>query len=82
MDDQVLPNPETFAHWRDLALEEQLNQAPDQLILPHPRLQDRGFVLVPLCDIAPDWVHPVSGLSAAEMLAKLPIDMVAEVQPL
>ena len=82
MDDQVLPNPETFAHWRDLVLEEQLNQAPDQLILPHPRLQDRGFVLVPLCDIAPDWVHPVSGLSAAEMLAKLPIDMVAEVQPL
>ena len=61
---------------------EQLGQAPDQLILPNPRLQDRGFVLVPLCDIAPDWIHPVSGLSAADMLAALPKAAVAEVQPL
>jgi 2-amino-4-hydroxy-6-hydroxymethyldihydropteridine diphosphokinase len=41
-------------------------------ILPHPGLQDRAFVLLPLADIAPDWRHPVSGLSVAELIAALP----------
>jgi len=41
-------------------------------VLPHPRLSVRAFVLVPLADVAPGWRHPVSGLSAAEMLAALP----------
>jgi 2-amino-4-hydroxy-6-hydroxymethyldihydropteridine diphosphokinase len=35
-------------------------------------MQDRGFVLAPLCDIAPVWVHPVLGLTAAGLLAGLP----------
>ncbi len=41
-------------------------------VLPHPRMQDRGFVLAPLCDIAPGWLHPVLGLTAAGLLAGLP----------
>jgi len=41
-------------------------------ILPHPRLSDRAFVLVPLADAAPDWRHPVTGKSARELLAALP----------
>lgn len=40
------------------------------LTLPHPRLHLRGFVLAPLCDIAPGWVHPVFGRRAADMLAE------------
>jgi 2-amino-4-hydroxy-6-hydroxymethyldihydropteridine diphosphokinase len=41
-------------------------------ILPHPRLSSRAFVLAPLADIAPEWRHPVSGRSAADLLAALP----------
>jgi 2-amino-4-hydroxy-6-hydroxymethyldihydropteridine diphosphokinase len=41
-------------------------------ILPHPRLDARGFVLIPLRDVAPDWRHPVSGRSVEELIAALP----------
>lgn len=42
------------------------------LILPHPRLHERRFVLEPLCEMMPHWRHPVLGRSAAELLAALP----------
>jgi 2-amino-4-hydroxy-6-hydroxymethyldihydropteridine diphosphokinase len=41
------------------------------LTLPHPRMAERSFVLVPLRDVAPDWRHPVTRLDAQEMLAGL-----------
>jgi 2-amino-4-hydroxy-6-hydroxymethyldihydropteridine diphosphokinase len=41
-------------------------------ILPHPRLHGRGFVLVPLADIAPEWRHPVSRRGVGELVAALP----------
>lgn len=44
--------------------------------VPHPRLQDRAFVLLPLEDVAPEWVHPKTGATLAEMIAKLPQDQV------
>ena len=41
------------------------------LTLPHPRMDKRGFVLVPLAEVAPGWRHPVSGASAAALLDRL-----------
>jgi 2-amino-4-hydroxy-6-hydroxymethyldihydropteridine diphosphokinase len=42
------------------------------LMLPHPRLGERAFVLAPLCEAVPHWRHPVSGRSGCELLAELP----------
>ncbi len=81
-DDAILPDFAEFERWRTLSAKDQRQQAPDQLILPHPRLQDRAFVLVPMADVAPDWRHPVLGRTTAEMLADLPAEEVAAVTPL
>ena len=80
--DEVCPDLVTYAVWRDLSPEKQDQTAPDQLILPHPRLQDRSFVLVPLADVAPDWVHPVCGRSVAQMRDARPAAERASVMPL
>ena len=51
-----------------LAVDELIIDTP-ALTLPHPRMHLRAFVLAPLCDVAPDWVHPRLGQSAARLLA-------------
>ena len=43
----------------------------DNLVLPHPRMHERSFVLFPLFEIAPDWCHPVFRTPIEELIAKL-----------
>lgn len=51
------------------------------LVIPHPRLHERGFVLLPLMDIAPDLVHPVSGKSVRELAAECDASGIEKVAP-
>ena len=68
----IMPSFEEFRYWFDLPLIRQTKESPNKLILPHPRFHHRSFVLGPLLDIAPDWVHPVLGLSITELYDQLP----------
>ncbi|MDG2481791.1 MAG: 2-amino-4-hydroxy-6-hydroxymethyldihydropteridine diphosphokinase, partial [Alphaproteobacteria bacterium] len=43
-------------------------------VLPHPRVHERSFVLLPLRDLAPDWCDPVSGTTIETLIARLPAD--------
>lgn len=47
-------------------------QAGSPIALPHPGISGRGFVLLPLRDVAPGWRHPVTGESVERLIAALP----------
>lgn len=53
-------------YFNDLVLDD------TQLVIPHPFVQERKFVLVPLADVAPDWVHPVLQKTTLQMLQDCP----------
>lgn len=50
------------------------------LDIPHPKILERPFVLVPLCDISPDFVHPVERSSLRELCLRLPSSEIAQLQ--
>ena len=79
---EILPDARTYHRWRRLSVEEQQRLSPDELILPHPRMHERAFVLEPMCDILDTWEHPVLGLQAGAMRAILPIQLFDGILPL
>lgn len=60
-----------------LAYHDQILDLPE-LILPHPRLHERAFVLLPLRDIAPDWQHPLRYEKLSDFIDAIPDDQKAE----
>ena len=63
---------------RDRAGGTEQTRAGTELELPHPEIQKRAFVLVPMADVAPDWCHPVSRQNLDQMIAHLPPDQLVE----
>lgn len=66
---QIVNGPRTLDI--DLLLYGDLCSATQHLTLPHPRMHERRFVLVPMCDIAPQTVHPQFGKTVQELLSDL-----------
>ena len=50
-----------------------LNEKNNQLILPHPRLSKRNFVLLPLFEIEKSWKHPKSRINIVNLINSLPV---------
>jgi 2-amino-4-hydroxy-6-hydroxymethyldihydropteridine diphosphokinase len=65
----------------DLLLYDGVIMSGPGLVLPHPEMQHRAFVLVPLAEIAPQAWHPALEKTAAELLAELDEEARAQVQP-
>ena len=74
---EALHHRKRIEHWGsrtldlDLIAYEQLISTQAELKLPHPETQSRLFVLQPLMDIAPFWVHPVTGENLSTMITHL-----------
>ena len=76
--ERSVPNAARTLDLDIIAIGDLVRREPDP-ILPHPRMHLRAFVLAPLADVAPGWVHPTLGRNAMQLLADLPTQ---EIQPL
>ena len=72
------PNEARILDLDILSYGEMVSGGAGGVVLPHPRLHERAFVLLPLRELAPDWVHPATGRTLDDLIAALARDQVAE----
>jgi len=60
----------------DILFFDNLIYSDEQLVIPHPLLHLRKFVLVPLAEILPDWIHPCMDMTIKELLEECPDDSI------
>lgn len=65
----------------DLLLFDDVVLESSHLQIPHPRMRERAFVLVPLAEIAPNWLEPVSGKSIAQLVRQVDASEVCRIVP-
>lgn len=61
-----------------IAYDRQIIPEGPEIIVPHPRMDSRAFVLLPMADILDEWTHPQSGVSLDDLIAAIPADQMAE----
>ena len=79
-DQSIKPNKSVYLYWHDLKQEKQIFEAPSDLILPHPRMHERAFVLIPLLDIAPSWIHPVLMKNTSQLCDNLNCEDISDLR--
>ncbi len=55
-----------------IAYDDEIIREGEKLIVPHPRMQDRAFVLMPMSDVVDEWVHPESKQTLEQLIEALP----------
>ena len=74
---EIILKRKRIIHWGprtidlDILFFDNIIISSENLIIPHPRLHERMFVLKPLCDLAPDFIHPIEKKSCLEIAEKL-----------
>jgi 2-amino-4-hydroxy-6-hydroxymethyldihydropteridine diphosphokinase len=61
-----------------IAYDDQIIPEGPDIIVPHPRMDSRAFVLLPMADILEDWEHPKTGARLEDLIAAIPQDQMAE----
>ena len=61
-----------------IAYDGQIIPEGPEIIVPHPRMDARAFVLLPMADILDDWTHPQTGTKLEDLIAAIPQDQMAE----
>ena len=62
----------------DILFYDDLEYKSEKLTIPHPEIATRSFVLVPMMEIAPNYIHPVNHKKIADMAAQIDIDSIIE----
>ena len=79
-DQSIKPSRSVYFYWHNLQKENQIFEAPSDLILPHPRMHERAFVLIPLLDIAPTWIHPVLMKNTSQLCDNLNFEDISDLR--